>query len=98
MAVEVHVEGRIALGRMPDFMAAVKRYAEFAGSHGHAVPRVLQGLSGDMNLVRLVFEYGDLTQYESDESRAAVDRDYGKVASEMPFVDGTLHYSLYKVV
>ncbi len=98
MSVEVHVEGRILLGRMPDFMEAVGRYAEYARAHGHSVPRVLQGLSGEMNAVRLVFSYDDLNEYQRDEEVAATDRDYGEIASQMPFVDGTLAYSLYRVV
>ncbi len=98
MSVEVHVEGRIALGRMPDFMEAVMRYAAHAEAHGYAVPRVLQGLSGEMNRVRLVYTYPDLAEYERDEGRVASDREYGRVALEMPFVDGTVSYSVFRVV
>ncbi len=97
MAVEVHVEGRIALGRMPDFMEGVKRYGAHAREHGYAVPTVLLGLSGQMNRVRLVYRYEDLAEYERDEARVATDRDYGRVAMEMPFVDGTITYSLFRV-
>lgn len=79
-------------------MQAVARYRDYAKSHGHAVPSVLQGLSGEMNAVRLVFSYQDLAQYEQDEASAAVDREYGRVASMMPFVDGSLAYSLYRQV
>lgn len=98
MAVEVHVEGRIVLGRMPDFMEGVQHYCEHAQANGYAVPKVLQGLSGEMNTVRLVFTYEDLAKYEQDETRVAGDRAYGKVAMEMPFVEGTISYSLYHVV
>jgi hypothetical protein len=98
MAVEVHVEGRIALGRLADFFEAVKGYVAHARAHGYAEPRVLQGLSGAMNTIRLVYTYPDLNAYERDEARTAEDREYARAAGAMPFVDGTLTYALYRVV
>ncbi|MDA8202590.1 MAG: NIPSNAP family protein [Chloroflexi bacterium] len=98
MAVEVHVEGRVALGRMPEFMEAVQRYSAHAIAHGYAAPRILQGLSGEMNSVRLVYAYEDLAAYERDEARVATDREYGRVAMEMPLVEGTITYRLFRVV
>jgi hypothetical protein len=66
MAVEVHVEGRIAHRRLVDFGTAVRRYAEYARDHGYGEPKILLGLSGFMNTVRLVYCYPDLGQYERD--------------------------------
>jgi hypothetical protein len=98
MAVEVHVEGRVAAGRLPDFVEGVKRYSEYAAAHGYAQPRVLQGLSGDMNTVRLVYTYPELGVYEKDEAKTATDREYGQVAMGMALVEGTIRYSIYRVL
>jgi hypothetical protein len=96
VAVEVHVEGRVELGRMPDFAEAVKRYCAYADSNGYAVPQILLGLSGQMNTVRLVYRYDDLSQYDEHEFRAMTDREYGETAAAMNFTDGTLTYAIYR--
>ena len=96
--VEVHVEGRIAVGRLADFMEGVRTYCAYAETHGYARAHVLQGLSGAMNTVRLVYTYPDLAAYEADEARDAEDREYARVASELPFVDGTVTYTIYRQV
>jgi hypothetical protein len=98
MAVEVHVEGQIAYGRLADFMEAVAVYSDYARANGYAAPRVLQGLSGPMNLVRLVYEFEDLAAYEAHEARTGQDREYAHVASAMPFIEGTIAYTIYRVV
>ncbi|HEX5996228.1 MAG TPA: hypothetical protein VFY84_13890 [Jiangellales bacterium] len=95
MAVEVHVEGRVAAGRLPEFGGAVERYKAYAGENGYAVPEVLLGLSGPMNTVRLVYRYEDLSTYDEHEFRAMKDVEYGKVADSMGLVDGTIVYSVY---
>jgi hypothetical protein len=96
VAVEVHVEGRVAPGRMPDFAQAVERYRDYAVANGYAAPDVLLGLSGSMNTVRLVYRYEDLTRYNDHEFKAMTDREYGRVADAMGFVDGTLTYTIYR--
>ena len=98
MAVEVHVSGRVELGRFHEFIPAVARWAAYRASKGDAAPRILQGLSGEMNHVRLVFAYPDLAAYEREEARDAADPEYARVAGGMPFVEGTLEYALYRVV
>jgi hypothetical protein len=98
MAVEVHVEGRVAAGRMPEFAGAVERYKAYAGENGYAVPEVLLALSGPMNTVRLVYRYEDLSMYDEHEFRAMTDVEYGKIAVAMGFVDGTISYSVYRQV
>jgi hypothetical protein len=95
MPVEVHVTGRVALGRFAEFLEAAERWQEFRAARGAAACRVLSALSGEMNTVRLVFDYPDLNTFEREETRDAADPAYGKVAAAMPFVEGTLVYELY---
>lgn len=98
MAVEVHVTGRVELGRFHEFIPAAQRWAAYRSSKGEAVPRVLQGLSGEMNHVRLIFAYPDLAAYEREEARDAADSDYARIAAGMPFVEGTLDYAIYRAL
>ena len=69
MSVEVHVEGRVLAGLMPRFAEAVEQYKGYARTHDYAVPKVLMGLSGEMNTVRLVYRFGSATEYEEQEVR-----------------------------
>jgi hypothetical protein len=96
VAVEVHVEGRVASGRLPDFTEAAERYKAYAAANGYAVPHVLLGLSGPMNTVRLVYRYDELSRYDEHEFKAMTDREYGQIAGAMGFVDGTLSYAVYR--
>jgi hypothetical protein len=96
VAVEVHVTGRVELGRFSEFLAAAERWRAFRRARGAAECRILQALSGEMNAVRLVFAYPDLNAYEREEARDAADPEYARVASAMPFVEGTLAYEVYR--
>ena len=96
MAVEVHVTGRVQLGRLGDVFGAAERWQEFRVGRGSASCRILQALSGEMNAVRLVFAYPDLNAYEEEEARDANDAEYARVAAAMPFVEGTLTYEIYR--
>jgi hypothetical protein len=96
MAVEVHVVGRVELGRFPEFIAAAERWRTFRRERAATDCRIFQALSGEMNVVRLVFSYDDLNAYELEERRDASDPEYARVAGEMPFVEGTLVYELYR--
>jgi hypothetical protein len=98
MAVEVHVTGRVQLGRFAEFAEACERWRQFRAQRGSAPCRVLQGLSGEMNVVRMVFSYADAAAYESEEARDAADPEYGRVAAAMPFVEGTLSYEIYRIL
>jgi hypothetical protein len=98
MAVEVHVEGRVTAGYLPDFAEAVEQYRAYAGANGYAVPQVLLGISGAMNTIRLVYRYDELSRYEEHELRAMTDREYGKLAGAMGFAEGTLAYTIYRVL
>ncbi len=97
MAVEVHVAGRIVTGKLGDFTAAVQHYGDYAEEHGYVRPRVLLGVSGPMNTVRLVYSFPDLNAYERLEERVARDRRYGELAMAMQFVDGSIEYEIYRV-
>jgi hypothetical protein len=95
VAVEVHVSGRVEIGRFAEFVEAAGRWSDYRLGSGYVEPRVLQGLSGEMNAVVLVFEYPDLGAYEREEERVLVDEEYVRLAMAMPF-DGPLHYSLFR--
>ena len=95
MSVEVHVVGRVELGRFGEFVAAAQPWLAYRASKGRAPCRILQALSGEMNAVRLVFAYPDLNAYEREEAEDSVDPEYGRVAGAMPFVEGTLAYEIY---
>ena len=96
MSVEVHVTGRVQLGRFAEFLDAAERWRDFRAGREHAPCRILHALSGEMNTVRLVFLYPDLNAYEQEEAGDAVDPDYARVAAAMPFVEGTLAYEIYR--
>jgi len=98
VTVEVHVTGRVELGRFHEFIPAAQRWATYRSSTSGAAPRILQGLSGEMNHVRLVFEYPDLAAYEREEARDAADPEYARIAGGMPFVEGTLEYAIYRAL
>jgi hypothetical protein len=96
MAVEVHVTGRVELGRFGEFVAAAEAWQALRSERGHAPCRVLHGLSGEMNTVRLVFSYPDLNAYEREEAIDSVDPEYARLAGAMPFVEGSLAYEIYR--
>ena len=98
MTVEIHVDGRVTQGRLAPFAEGLKRYVAYAQDHGYAVPGVLQGLSGPMNSIRLVYRYKDLAAYEEHEARTLQDTGYAEAASGMEFVEGTLTYSVFREV
>lgn len=98
MSVEVHVDGRVIGGQLTGFAQGLERYLAYARDHGYEVPAVLQGLSGPMNSIRLVYRYDNLAGYEEHEARTLLDPGYAKAASAMKFVDGTLTYSIFREI
>lgn len=84
MAVEVHVTGRVGLGRFAEFVEGVERWAAYRAAKGAAPARVLHGLSGEMNHVRLVFVYPDLAAYEREEARDSADPEYARKRRARP--------------
>ncbi|HET9060689.1 MAG TPA: hypothetical protein VFN61_12265 [Acidimicrobiales bacterium] len=97
-AAEIHVDGRVAQGRLSAFSQGLERYLAYASDHGYALPRVLQGLSGPMKSIRLVYTYDDLAAYENHEARTLHDAGYAETASAMEFFEGTITYSLFRTV
>ena len=97
MAIEVHVTGRVRLGGLSAFQLAVAEYITFRQGAGYVVPRVLSGISGEMNLVRMVYLYPTASDYETECGRKLSDPQYGSVAMKMPFVEGTLGYEVFVV-
>lgn len=98
MPVEVHVEGQVTTGKMPEFAVAVEQYKDYAKTHRYAVPRVLMGLSGEMNTIRLVYRFDTAAEYEEQELRTLHDSDYGAIAARMGFAERSLHYSLFREI
>jgi hypothetical protein len=98
MTVQIHVDGRVAQGRLAAFADGLDRYLGYARDHGYTLPQVLQGLSGPMNSIRLVYTYDDLAAYEEHEACALQDAGYAAAASAMELVEGTITYSLFRTV
>ena len=97
MTVQIHVDGRVAQGRLAAFAKGLERYLAYARQHGYATPLVLQGLSGPMNSIRLIYTYDDLSAYEEHEARTMADPGYAVAAAAMELADGTITYSLFRV-
>jgi hypothetical protein len=96
MAVEVHVTGRVHVGRFGDFVKASRQWLQLRAARDSAPCRLLYALSGEMNTVRMVFVYPDLNSYVREETRDAADPEYAHVASEMPFVEGTVSIEVFR--
>ncbi len=96
MAAILHVRGEIRLGEWSRYQEAVRHYIEYRKKNGCVVPTVLFGMSGPMNSTVLVYRYGSARDLEEEERRLAEDPEYGRVASEMPFRDGSITYELYR--
>ncbi len=97
MSVELHVTGRIQTGRFAEFLEAAERWRAYRRERAWALPRILCGLSGEMNSVRLIFAYPDLGVFERQDVEEAGDRRYAEVAMGMPF-EGPIVYTLYRDV
>ena len=98
MAIEVHVQGQIEPGRLANFRQAVEHYRTYAHEHGYAEPKVLFGLSGKMNTIRLVYTYEDLNGYEEHEIRTLTDQEYAEMGQQLGFVNGSLRYEIYRQI
>ncbi|MFQ5871054.1 MAG: NIPSNAP family protein [Candidatus Geothermarchaeales archaeon] len=96
MTVSVHVRGEIEYGRLHEYLDAVEKYKEYRSRNGYVVPKVFLGLSGPMNTVLMVYRYDDSAAYEEEEAATARDKGYAEVASQMPYLEGTIYYELFK--
>jgi hypothetical protein len=96
MSAVLLVKGTIAYGRLHDFAQAVAAFVEYRRRHGWAVPEVLYGLAGPMNTVLMVFRYKELREWEAECTAERSDLDYGRVASGLPYAEGSIVYELYQ--
>ena len=96
MAVILHVRGQVRYGEWRHFREAVDRYREYRWTKQYVVPDVLLGMSGPMNSTVLVYRYEDARAFEAEDRAIAEDPEYGRVASAMPYRDGTIVYELFR--
>ncbi len=96
MVVILHVRGEVRYGEWRHFREAVEKYREYRRSKRYVVPDLLLGLSGPMNSAVLVYRYEDAQAFEREDRTIAEDPEYGRVASQMPYRDGTLVYELFR--
>lgn len=77
-------------------MEAVGEYRDYWQKKRYIVPDVLLGLSGPMNSTVLVDRYDDARAFESEDRAIAKDPEYGRIASAMPYRDGTIVHELFR--
>lgn len=97
MALELHVRGELAYGYLSEFNETAKAWRAYRSERGWAVPRILHGLSGPMNLVVMIFEYPDANRLEEEEAASAADPAYGAIAQGLGFREPTLTHELFRV-
>ncbi len=96
MALELHVRGEVRYGLQSTFLEAAKVWQNYRSERGWAIPRVLLGLSGPMNLVEMIFTYADADQLEREAAAEAADLEYGRIAAELSFREPSITYELYR--
>lgn len=96
MALILHVRGEIRYGEWARFLDSVERYRQYRRSRQYVVPDVLLGMSGPMNSAVLVYRFEDAEAFEVEDRAIAKDPEYGKVASAMPYREGSIVYELYR--
>ena len=97
MTVELHVRGEVEYGRLAEFNQAAETWRAYRAERGWAVPRILHGLAGPMNLVVMVFTYPDANRLEEEERLSAADPVYGGIAQGLGFREPTLVHELFRV-
>jgi hypothetical protein len=75
----------------------MRTWIAYRRAKGWAVPRVLHALSGEMNTVRMVFVYPDMTTLEAQAAAEAADTGYARVAMAMPF-DGAIEETIFRLM
>lgn len=96
MAVVLQVSGEVRYGEWRRFLETVERYRAYRSKKNYVVPQLLLGLSGPMNRAVLVYRYDDAQTFEEEDRTIAEDPEYGKVASEMPYREGSIVYELFR--
>jgi hypothetical protein len=98
MGAVLFVRGEVRYGEWGRFLKAAGRYQEYRKQHGYVVPMLLQGMSGPMNSAVFVYKYDHAQAFEDEDRRISGDAEYGRVASEMPYREGTIVYELWREV
>jgi len=96
MSAVLLVKGTIEYGRLPEFSRSVGGFVEYRRQRGWAVPEVLHGLAGPMNTVLMVFRYNNLSDWETECAAEREDAEYARIASKLPYTEGSLAYELYQ--
>lgn len=96
MTVVLQVRGEIRYGEWGRFRQAVQRYRDYRRQRNYVVPQLLLGLSGPMNTALLAYRYPDARAFEVEDKAIAEDPEYGRVASEMPYREGSIVYELFR--
>ena len=96
MGVVLFVRGEITYGRWIDFLSAARHYCDYRREKGYVVPEMLLGMSGPMNTALLVYRYSDAKAFEDENVALDQDKDYARVASAMPYIEGTIDYELFR--
>ena len=97
MSAVLLVRGTIVHGRLREFAQAVGAFVDCRKRRGWAVPEILHGLAGPMNTVLMIFRYKQLSDWETECTAEREDAEYGRIASTLPYVEGTIAYELYQV-
>ena len=97
MAVELHVRGEVEYGRLAEFKQVAETWRTYRAERGWAVPRILHGLAGPMNLVGTVFTYPDANRLEDEERLSAADPVSGDIAQGRGFREPTLVHELFRI-
>jgi hypothetical protein len=96
--MRLHVWGTIRYAELHRFVPAVGRFCDFRRQKGRAVPRVFVTLASGMNTVLMVFDYPNAADWEKKEAAVGADIEYARVASEMPYVEGSIESELFQPV
>jgi hypothetical protein len=96
MSIHLHVTGTVRYGALAAYQQGAHRFVEYRQQKGYCVPRIFIGLSGGMNTVLMVFDYESAAAWEREEAAVNSDAEYGRIASEMPYLEGSIHYALFQ--
>jgi hypothetical protein len=96
--VRLLVTGTVRYGHLQEYFEAVRRFMDYRRRKGYCVPQVFVGLSGGMNKVLMVFDYAAAKDWEYEQTRVNADGDYAHVATEMPYLEGSIRHELFQPI
>lgn len=97
MSAVLLVKGTIEHARLHQFSEAVGECVSYRRQRKWAMPEVLlHGLAGPMNTVLMIFRYKNLSDWETECAAEREDAEYGRIASRLPYAEGSLQYELYQ--